>query len=431
MLGHLGSIAQKENIIIEKEALEALATRANGGLRDALSLLDQISLLGSAGQAISTQDVLLLTGALPEDILNLICTHIFKREGQKVLVLLKELFISGREAHLIASELAKYMLNVAKAAYGEKQVGLSSAALADLVKLVDQAELIQMIEEVDRLEVSCRRSSQPIMNLEIGILSLCQRLDIAQWKNIELRLQKLENAFGLEGDSPVRVEKNLIKEKNPIITKLSGEQQIPLNGDVLSEEEDEPEQTDIMHSMVSEEADVIAEETDAKNELSKNEAKNNIDIAWQNILAELQRRHLPTFSLVSTHAFPIEITDKVITIGVFVENFQKMIENKVEYIKAAALACDFDKNFKVMIRVQAEGQATSSVQKKKEINDSDLVTGSMSKMPSIPLNMSDEGAVLAQTAGLKTNDEKQGQGAVKEAYRLFEGPGSRYIAPSQ
>ncbi len=455
MLAHLESISAKENIFIEKEALSALVTRANGGLRDAVSLLDQISLLGGNGQAISTHDVLLLTGALPEDILNLMCAHIFKGEGKEVLSLLQELFASGREAHLIASELAKHMLNIVKASYGEKQSG-QCHFLVDLAKLVDQNELIQMIEEVDRLEISCRRSSQPIMNLEIGLLSLCQRLDIAQWKNVESRLQKLENALRLNGGSAGIVEQNLIKQDKPINTKLSDDVPVLLSPEAknlldnsvnkiikesiesvgkveenisagldklhvnVSSEEEKPTQIDFIESAGVKEIAFVKEPD-----------KNNIDIAWQNILAELQRRHLPTFSLVSTHAFPIEITDTVLTIGVFVENFQKMIENKVEYIKGAAFACDFDKDLKVMIKVQADGQIASAGQKKNQINDSGLGTGAAFEMASVPLNMSDQGPALAKAADLRTNDEKQEQAAAKEAYRLFEGPGSRYIAPSQ
>lgn len=420
-----------------------------------MSLLDQISLLSDNGQPISTHDVLLLTGALPEDVLNLICVHIFKGEGKEVLSLLQELFASGREAHLIASELAKYMLNIAKASYGEKQSS-QSHSFVDLAKLVDQNELIQMIEEVDRLEISCRQSSQPVMNLEIGLLSLCHRLDIVQWRNIESRLQKLEITLGLNGDSSGIVEQNSIKDKKPVNTKLSNIEPVLLTvqaKDLLDssmnkivKESIEPisktkedissdlgDLSDNVSSMQEKSTPMDFVESAAIEEkpFAKESDKNNMDITWQNILEALQRRHLPTFSLVSTHAFPIEITSTVLIIGVFVENFQKMIENKVEYIKAAAVACDFDENLRVMIKVQTDEQMASIGQKKNQINDSGIGTGAAFEMPSVPLGMSNQGPALARAANVRTDDEKQGQAAAKEAYRLFEGPGSRYIAPSQ
>ncbi len=461
MIEHLGSVATKENITIEKEALAALVIRANGGLRDALSLLDQISLLGGNGQAISTQDVLLLTGALPEDILNLICAHIFKGEGREALALLQELFASGREAHLIASELAKYMLNIAKNSYGERQADQSSS-LADLAKMVDQTELIQMIEELDRLEVSCRRSSQPIISLEIGLLSLCQRLDIVQWKSIESRLQKLESAFGLKSENLAVLAKDPIEEGQLVNVNLSGNEKTlvstetkkqfdsptikkveervkPVDKVEQIEEEISAELDDLdanlpVKEYKTEHADIIKSgTTDVMAPLTEsdktddNADKNDIDVTWQKILAELQRRHLPTFSLVSTHAFPIEIGQTALIIGVFVENFKKMIESKSEYIKAAALACDFNKDLKVMIKVQSDNDIISAGQKKNAINNlATVVEGS-----SASSNMSVQGPAIAKSASLRTNDETQGNGNAKEAYRLFEGPGSRYIAPSQ
>ena len=101
----------------QPEAIAAIARRASGGLRDALSLLDQVSLLGMDGQTVSTEDVLLLTGALPEDILIAMSGHILRKQGRETLSILQELLAQGREAHLIAAELAKHMLNIAKAAH--------------------------------------------------------------------------------------------------------------------------------------------------------------------------------------------------------------------------------------------------------------------------------------------------------------------------
>jgi len=482
MMAHLSQVADKENIVIELEALTALMKRANGGLRDALSLLDQVSLLGVDGQAISTQDVLLLTGALPEDVLIALSNHIFKQEGEKVLSLLHELFASGREAHLIASELAKHMLNVAKAAYwnqdgigsaGEAQFAQGAAnnagsqtykkALVDLAKLIDQAELIQMIEEIDRLEISCRRSGQPIMNLEIGLLSLCQRLDIGQWKSINSRLHKLENAAGMNKDMPSleqtsypkhaseqkqtneakqasaaeetsAVRQNSKAKQATTQVKVEETTKLVLSSlpiDSLPVESPSVESLSVDSSLTK----VISEDLTAISKKPKEETgpeiDKNIDIIWQNLLTELQRRHLPTYSLVSTHAFPIEISTDALTIGVFVENFQKMIENKVEHIKAAAIACNLRKDISVRIKVEPSGQSPSiSAEKNDNFEDSEE-----SIIPSAPAasNRGTNGQASASRLSARsvTKEEREAETAVREAYKLFEGPGSRYIAPSQ
>jgi len=320
------------------------------------------------------------------------------------------------------------MLNVAKAAYEQKKSGQKTPYMA-LAELVDQSELIQMIEEVDRLEVSCRRSSQPIMNLEIGLLSLCQRLDIVQWKAIEARLQKLEANIlspNFKQAQEARVL-NLASESTiaEIVNKLAEDNLTDfVDKQVDQEPKKEPLETSILSGPVEKGTDEIEE---APNHKGANE---NIDLVWQNILSELQRRHLPTFSLVSTHAFPIEISDKTLTVGVFVENFQKMIENKVEYIKTAAIACNFDQNLRVVVRVQTDAETPSLGQKKNGINEitSKIVTA---KVSSLLPNHEEDSLAMVPNISSRPDESEQEQRGVKEAYRLFEGPGSRYIAPSQ
>ncbi len=468
MTAHLNDIAKKENIILEPEALTAIVRRANGGLRDGLSLLDQISLLGGNGQAISTADILLLTGALPEDTLVALSNHIFKKEGRDVLALLQELLASGWEAHLIASELAKHLLNISKASYidpSQKAIASQTMtsitgsdkyknALSELAKLVDAGELIQMVEEVDRLEISCRRSAQPIMNLEIGLLSLCQRLDIVELRAIQSRLDKLENSLangeGLvvpavkKGNVDSGKDKSTasginIEKANQPIEKLERPLEKPSEqpAEKLQEKPQEKPQEQSQERLNKPQE--RPEKPVDVNELAEpvaNVETDNIDVVWQNILLELQRRHLPTFSLVSTHAFPIELAADILTIGVFVENFQKMIENKAEYIKTAATACKLGKNLVVRVKVAASGQRTNN----KTIN-AQAITQSTDSSQSNP----EDEAVLAgadsansqstsNTARFsirQTSEERTDDSTVKEAYKLFEGPGSRYISPSQ
>src|SRR5262249_3399739 len=64
----------------------------------------------------------------------------------------------------------------------------------------------------------------------------------------------------------------------------------------------------------------------------------DIDEFWSNLLDELKARHIPTFSLVSSHAFPISLEADTFSMGVMVETFQKMIENKADHVKGACQA---------------------------------------------------------------------------------------------
>lgn len=414
---HLNKVAQQENITVEPEAITAIARRANGGLRDALNLFDQVSLLGADGQTVSTEDVLLLAGALPEDILIAMSRHILSKQGKETLLLVQELLIQGREANLIAAELAKHMLNIAKARHmseaagGSAQLTTYQKALLELSLLVNDHELVQMIEELDRLEIACRRSTQPVMNLEIGLLSLCHRLDIIELSSIQSRLAKLENGQQHEAVPQPAAQK---AEQTGLEKKIK-----PIKDTKLSNDSSEPE---LVEKALPKTQQPIPDKIE--NQPSET-SSTDIDILWQNILAELQRRHLPTFSLVSTHAFPVSLTEGTLTIGVLVENFQKMLENKIEYIKTAATACNLKPDLNIRVKLTANGENTRSTVQKAENLDTDAGFAALHLTRSTNKEES-SGGKKANAAPLDKHD----QTAVKEAYRLFEGPGSRFIAPN-
>ncbi len=209
---HLKEVAKKENIEIEQDALDLITRRSGGGLRDALGLLDQASLLARPGEPVSQKDLLVLLGALDEDVLLTISKGILERSGQAVLDAITGLVMQGREPALIAQELAKHFLNLTKASYvnqgGGGETGrfvLGSTqyleGLIEQAKLFERVELTQMVETLDALEQSLKRSTQPSMSLEIALLSICHRHEIASVRQLESRIVQLEEMIAEGGAS--------------------------------------------------------------------------------------------------------------------------------------------------------------------------------------------------------------------------------------
>lgn len=211
---HLASVAAKENIEIQKDALELITRKSGGGLRDALGLLDQASLLSRPGEPVSQKDLLVLLGALDEDVLLKISKGILERNGKEVLDAIAGLVMQGREPALIAQELAKHFLNLTKASYvtakdgdaseAERFVLGSSEYIEGLIAQVggfERVELSQMVQQLDDLEQALKRSTQPSMTLEIALLSLCHRHDISSVRELEQKIAKLEEMIS-SGDMP-------------------------------------------------------------------------------------------------------------------------------------------------------------------------------------------------------------------------------------
>jgi DNA polymerase-3 subunit gamma/tau len=208
LVKHLRSVAEKEQIEIDEQALELIARRSGGGLRDALGLIDQASLLGSPGQPVSVAGLLGLLGAVHEDVLLEISAEVLSRQGHQVLSLTNRLLIEGREPSVIALELARHFLSLTKASYlvetGNSDPGSASSfivgsagylsGLLEQAGRFERAELSQIVEQLDRLEQTCRRSSQPALNLEMGLLSICHRHDMLIVQDLAQRLQALEAA---------------------------------------------------------------------------------------------------------------------------------------------------------------------------------------------------------------------------------------------
>ncbi|MGL4880740.1 MAG: DNA polymerase III subunit gamma/tau, partial [Waterburya sp.] len=102
-------IADAENIKIEDEAIALIAQIANGGLRDAESLLDQLSLLP---ETISVAKVWDLVGAVPEQDLLKLLDAIKQNDSLGVLQQCRNLLDRGREPIVVLQNLANFYLNL-------------------------------------------------------------------------------------------------------------------------------------------------------------------------------------------------------------------------------------------------------------------------------------------------------------------------------
>jgi DNA polymerase-3 subunit gamma/tau len=205
LVAHLKKIAQMENIEIEDDAIDLIARRSGGGLRDALGLLDQAGLVASPGKPATVKDLLTLLGAVHEDVLLQISQAVLEHDGKAALQAAHGLMMEGREPTQLALELAKHFLNLAKASY----LATAKSAHADTHSLIlgsasyidgliqqapgfERAELAQIVEQLDKLEQSCKRSSQPALNLEVALVALCHRQDILLLQDLSARVSQLE-----------------------------------------------------------------------------------------------------------------------------------------------------------------------------------------------------------------------------------------------
>ncbi|MFB2880675.1 DNA polymerase III subunit gamma/tau [Floridanema aerugineum] len=175
----LTMIADSESIAISDEAKVAIARIAEGGLRDALQLLDQLSLLG---EEITSSHVLELSGRISESDLITILQSIRSGDTLKLLQLSRELIDSGKTAKvLLMSLLACYrdLLLVANVRDSSHLLtsGISHSTLLKIVADWDYRVINAGIEQLRASEWQLSKSVQPSLWLEVCLLGLVQGND--------------------------------------------------------------------------------------------------------------------------------------------------------------------------------------------------------------------------------------------------------------
>ncbi|MBP6055115.1 MAG: DNA polymerase III subunit gamma/tau [Cytophagaceae bacterium] len=111
MADHLANIAQKENIQAEPSALELIAIKADGGLRDALSMFD-LNVTFSTDNTLRHKDVLENLHILDSDYYVSLTNHLIKQNHVETLVLLDEIMRKGFDGQQFISGFMEHLRNL-------------------------------------------------------------------------------------------------------------------------------------------------------------------------------------------------------------------------------------------------------------------------------------------------------------------------------
>ena len=173
--GHLSWIAEQEAIEIKPEAIHVVAQRSQGGLRDAESLLDQLSLLPPPIEATAVWDLL---GAVPEQELLQLVQAMSSAEPVALLEATRNLLDRGRDPGAVLQGLAGILRDLVLMAAAPDRPELTGVSpqfreqLPDLAKTIGRARLLQWQAQLRGSEQQLRQSVQPRLWLEVLLLGL-------------------------------------------------------------------------------------------------------------------------------------------------------------------------------------------------------------------------------------------------------------------
>ncbi|MDA0718045.1 MAG: DNA polymerase III subunit gamma/tau [Cyanobacteria bacterium] len=172
---HLRWIAEQEQIGITPEALHVVAQRAQGGLRDAESLLDQLSLLPAPIEASAVWELL---GVVPEQELLALAGALASCDPLTLLEGCRELLERGREPAAVLQGLVSLLRDLVLAGTAPDRLELTSVSpqfrqsLPDLARSLGKARLLQWQAQLRGSEQQLRHSVNPRLWLEVLLLGL-------------------------------------------------------------------------------------------------------------------------------------------------------------------------------------------------------------------------------------------------------------------
>jgi len=173
---HLRKIATREGAKIDDRGLSYIVKAAEGSMRDAQSLLDQIISFG--GQDVANEDVRDVLGFIPSDILDRTIDAIVGNNSRELIETVGIIVDQGLNLQQYARELISRMrdLLMMKLGLNEKVLGgdEEKAELARRAESFSEQDLIRYFDLLLKLENDLKWTSQPRFHLEIGLVKLAK-----------------------------------------------------------------------------------------------------------------------------------------------------------------------------------------------------------------------------------------------------------------
>ena len=214
---HLMSIAKKEEILINQEAISLIAKHSQGGLRDAESLLDQVSLLPPP---ITHLNIINLIGDIPEEELITLAKSLLSKDPNSILNICNSLINKGKEPIAILQGIASILRDLVVTKVTDNPTNLCNISQENsetLKNLASSTKLNQILDLQSKLKGSesyIRNSNQPKLWLEIYLLGMLSNEGSIEGNKIKQSIIKKVTSEISEPENEIHTFKNINSNAN-------------------------------------------------------------------------------------------------------------------------------------------------------------------------------------------------------------------------
>jgi len=193
---HLRQLSDKEGIKVSNEALSRIARAAEGSVRDALSLFDQV--LSFSGNDVRDEDVTALLGLIDRELLTAASQAVLQGDSLALLDLVERLSDYGadyrnftRELLLHFRELLLVKLAPAGSALAAQLVPEERERMLPLAEAYAEEDLLRIFDVLTKADAELRLAQDPRVTLELALLKLVQMRRLLPFAELVERVERL------------------------------------------------------------------------------------------------------------------------------------------------------------------------------------------------------------------------------------------------
>ena len=200
---HLQNIAAKEGVTAEEEALNIIAQKADGALRDALSIFDQM--VSFSGNNITYKDVIANLNVLDYEYYFGMVENILANDINSILLLLNEVINKGFDPQNFIQGMANHLRNLLLGK-DQRVVDLMEVSSQLKARYTKQAErcstefLLKSLDIANECDINFRSANNKRLHLEVALMKMVSK--------VESEKPKVENKVVNNPVSPVNPVKN-------------------------------------------------------------------------------------------------------------------------------------------------------------------------------------------------------------------------------
>lgn len=401
IIERLKLVAQQDGIRIDEDSLFAIAKKANGSLRDAMSIFDQI--VSFCGEKIKFDDVVKALNIIDQEIFFKVTDAVKEKNIKTGLELVDQIVKLGYDFQDFLSGLSEHLRNLLVAVTTKSSELIEATEFyknkyMDESKNFNESDILRMLKIVNDAELSIKWAPQPRLKLETVITHLASLDSTVKIQELIEKIEKLEKSLNSIGNEQPKDLSNISSETEKTTQSNSlPEKKTQFKSTSKSKTEslqhDDIEKINNLFADPTKKYEIpIPYDTGGQQKIDEpDKILNHIRERWNEVCAK-SRNHNFNLATALKSAYPLEIKETNLKIGTTNDIYLEWIKKERTFVKSCLkelCGVDFDIEVSVCDIKELKDEIVQSdpdLKLKKLINESPFVKSLIENLGAKPVD---------------------------------------------